>query len=129
MIATPIVPLCQRCHTQPASQTTAGLPMCALCSQQVQYKNRHVAGVDLSVLNPLELGERAGKALTSDTPGGLASTVKQTASTVKTVAIVGGVVTGLLLLYVVWKQTEAAKETSHTAMRLFAEHPEALAAL
>lgn len=91
-------------------------------------------GVDLGVFNPIGLGERAGKALSgNDSSGGASSnfmgTVKSTANTVKTVAIVGGVITGLLLIYVVWKQGENAKETSHHAMRLFAEHPEILAAL
>ncbi len=139
--------LCQRCAIQPASNTVAGLPMCGVCTAQLDWRygapKSQVSGASqvgaLSDVTPWGLAvpplglyqamKGSGES-GSDDGGGLTGTanraadaVKETASSVKTIALVVGAIAGVSLIYIIYKQAQNARAATHEAFQVFGSNP------
>ena len=114
--------------------------MCGVCTSQLdwRYGNSQVGALgDVTplgmVVPPIgaqqALSNGAGSSGSGSTIKEAASAVKSGADSIKTVAIVVGAVTGIALLYIIYKQSQTANRLQENAFQLFREHPQALHAV
>ena len=132
--------LCQRCANHYATKQVGGLPMCDTCAAQTSYRTgasifdpygmgqelgQQMKRNDTSPLDPYSMGKDLGTVVKQDAPSlpnmsGTLDTVKKTASSLKTAAIIIGSITAAGILYVVYKQYKTAEGLQQTAFSAFA---------